>query len=108
MKRLTLPTMFAALASCWDPMLPADFSGPPAAAVKGNVVPNSSAREAARPRMSLEWLDDLNISLVGQSVSYERSQKLQTDWDIGLTLPREAAKFERSVGARSVRIGVGK
>ena len=108
MKRLALLSTFAALASCGDPMLPADFSGPPAAAVKGNVVPSSSAREAVHPRMSLEWLDDLNLALVGQSLSYQRSEKLQTDWDIGLNLPQEAAKFERRIGSRTVRIGVGK
>jgi hypothetical protein len=89
-------------------MLPADFTGPPAAAVKGNVLPGvEGAVEAARPRMSLEWLEDGN-SLVGQSISYQRSEKLQTDWDIGLSLPRDTAKFERSVGSRLVRIGVGK
>ena len=109
MKRVALPMILAALAvSCGDPMLPADFSGPPAAAVKGNVVTATGAREAARPRMSLEWLDDLNVALVGQSLSYQRSEKLQTDWDIGLNLPQEVAKFDRRVGARSVRIGVGK
>jgi len=108
MKRVALPLMFATLASCGDPMLPADFAGPPAAAVKGNVVPNSLAREAARPRMSLEWFDALNLSLVGQSLTYERSERLQTDWDIGLALPTETAKFESQVGARLVRIGVGK
>jgi hypothetical protein len=90
-------------------MLPADFTGPPAAAVTGNVVPGANgAVEASHPRMSLEWLDALNVSLVGQSLSYQRSEKLQTDWDIGLNLPKETAKFTRPVGARSVRIGVGK
>jgi hypothetical protein len=109
MKRGALPIVFATLVSCGDPMLPADFSGPPAAAVSGNVLPGTSAAvEAAHPRMSLEWLNDLNLSLVGQSLSYQRSEKLQTDWDIGLSLPKETAKFEASVGARSVRIGVGK
>jgi hypothetical protein len=58
--------------------------------------------------MSLEWLDDINVSLVGQSLSYQRSEKLQSDWDIGLSLPKETAKFDRPVGARSVRIAVGK
>jgi hypothetical protein len=109
MKRVALLSVFATLASCGDPMLPADFSGPPAAAVKGNVLPGQTgAVEAARPRMSLEWLDGGNLSLVGQSLSYQRSEKLQTDWDIGLTLPKDTAKFERSVGARLIRIGVGK
>jgi len=88
-------------------MIPADFSGPPAAAVSGNVV-GVNGSEAAHPRMSLEWLDDLNVSLVGQSLSYQRSEKLQTDWDIGLSLPKEAAKFNVSIGAGSARIGVGK
>src|SRR5689334_13905020 len=109
MKRAALPLAFASLASCGDPMLPADFSGPPAAAVTGNVLPGSTiAVEAIHPRMSLEWLDDVNVSLVSQSLNYQRSEKLQTDWDIGLNLPKETAKFNRSVGARSVRIGVGK
>jgi len=109
MKRATLPLAFVTLASCGDPMLPADFTGPPAAAVTGNVVPGANgAVEASHPRMSLEWLDTMNVSLVGQSLSYQRSEKLQTDWDIGLNLPKETAKFSRPVGARSVRIGVGK
>ena len=95
MKRVALPMIFAALAvSCGDPMLPADFSGPPAAAVKGNVVTGTGAPEAARPRISLEWLDDLNLSLVGQSLSYQRSEKLQTDWDIGLA-PLRDLEFHR-------------
>ena len=90
-------------------MLPAGFSGPPAAAVKGNVLPGTVVtRDAVHPRMSLEWLDDLQVSLVSQSVSYQRSEQLQTDWDIGFNLPKETAKFDARVGTRSVRIGVGK
>jgi hypothetical protein len=109
MKRMALPLALAILASCGDPMLPANFSGPPAAAVSGNVLPGTTGNvEAAHPRMSLEWLDDLNVSLVGQNLTYQRSEKLQTDWDIGLSLPKETAKFERSVNARLIRIGVGK
>jgi hypothetical protein len=109
MKRVALPLAFATLASCGDPMLPADFTGPPATAVTGNVLPGTTVTvEAAHPRMSLEWLDDINVSLVSQSLSYQRSEKLQADWDIGLNLPKETAKFDRPVGARSVRIGVGK
>ena len=109
MKRVALPLVLATLVSCGDPMLPADFSGPPAAAISGNVLPGATATaDAAHPHMSLEWLDNLNVSLVGQSLSYQRSEKLQTDWDIGLSLPKETAKFERSVGSRSFRIGVGK
>jgi hypothetical protein len=101
--------LFVVLPACGDPMLPADFSGPPAAAVKGNVSGTETlGSDAVRPRMSLEWLDDGNLALVGQAASYHRSQKLQTDWDIGLGLPKEIAKFNVSVGARSARIGVAK
>jgi len=90
-------------------MLPADFTGPPAVAVTGNVLPGTTvAVQAAHPRMSLEWLDDPNVTLVGQSLSYQRSEKLQTDWDIGLSLPKETAKFNLPVGARGARIAVGK
>jgi len=109
MKRAALPLAFATLASCGDPILPSDFTGPPAAAVTGNVVPGTSGTaEAVHPRMSLEWLDEFNVSLVGQSLSYQRSAKLQTDWDSGLNLPKETAKFTAPVGSRSVRIAVGK
>lgn len=89
-------------------MLPANFSGPPAAALKGNVLPGKpGSAEAERPRMSLEWLDTRQ-ALVGQSLSYQRSDKLQTDWDIGLSLPKETAKFNAHVGTSPIRIGVGK
>jgi hypothetical protein len=99
--------MMVAFGACGDPMLPSDYSGPPASAVKGSVLPGKGGTaEARRPRMSLEWLDD--ESLVGQSLSYQRSDRLQTDWDIGLTLPLENAKFDAPVGSRSVRIGVAK
>jgi hypothetical protein len=108
MKRVALPMVFVALSGCGDPMLPADFSGPPAAAVKGNVVGTETNEDAVHPRLSLEWLDDMKLTLVGQSLSYQRSQKLQTDWDIGLAFPKETAKFDARVGARQVRIGVGK
>jgi hypothetical protein len=111
MKRVALPFVLAAFASCGDPMLPSGFSGPPAAAVKGNVLTSTTgaSKDAEHPRLSLEWLDSLKTSLVAQSVSYERSKKLQTDWDIGLALPNETAKFDVPVsGGRTVRMGVGK
>jgi hypothetical protein len=108
MKRVALPIVLC-LASCGDPMLPSNYSGPPASAVTGNVVSSAGgSKDAKRPRLSLEWLDDLNVALVSQSLNYQRSTKLQTDWDIGLTLPEETAKFTARVGNRSVRIGVGK
>jgi hypothetical protein len=109
MKRVALPFLFVAVGACGDPMLPADFSGPPAAVVKGNVLPGTAVtRDTLRPRMSLEWLDDLKPALVGQSLSYQRSEKLQTDWDIGLTLPQKTATFDARVGGGKVRIGVAK
>jgi hypothetical protein len=91
-------------------MLPSNFSGPPASAVTGNVVASATggSKDAAHPRLSLEWLDNINAKLVSQSLNYQRSSKLQTDWDIGLALPEETAKFDVPVGSRSARIGVGK
>jgi hypothetical protein len=108
MKRVSLPLMFVAFAGCGDPMVPSNFSGPPAAALKGNVLPGKpGTADAERPRMSLEWLDRQQ-ALVGQSLSYQRSDKLQTDWDIGLALPQETAKFNTHVGTSAIRIGVAK
>lgn len=103
---LTLTAVAVALGGCGDAMLPSDFSGPPAGAVSGNVLARTGQSDAERPRLSLEWLAP--GSLVGQPVSYQRSSKLQNDWDIGLDLPAEAAKFELVVGGRRVRIGVAK
>jgi hypothetical protein len=111
MKRMALPLMLAAVASCGDPMLPADYAGPPAAAVKGNVLPGAAgtARDARNGRLSLEWLDHVSVSLVGQNLHYQRSALLQTDWDIGLSLPTDSVKFDAPVsGSRAARIGVGK
>jgi hypothetical protein len=91
-------------------MLPSNFSGPPASAVTGNVVVSAAggSKDAQHPKLSLEWLDDINVTLVSQSLNFQRSSKLQTDWDIGLSLPADTAKFNARVGNRSVRIGVGK
>jgi hypothetical protein len=96
-------------------MLPADFEGEPASAVSASVDgPSGVAKGAARPRLSLEWLTsaegDLDGSaLVGQPLSFRWSNKLETDWEIGLALPAEAVKFEAAVGGmRNVRIGIGK
>jgi hypothetical protein len=119
------------MSGCGDPILPADFSGPPAAAVGGNVVPGTvgTSKDADRPLLTLEWLSqerlgrdwvsedsfhgkELGIeshSLIGQSVSFRRSERLETDWDIGLALPSESAKFNDVVASGlPVRIAVGK
>jgi hypothetical protein len=115
MRRITLPLAFVVLAGCGDPVLPSDYAGPPAAAVTGNVVGlETIARDADRPRMSLEWLvGDVASpdSLMGQALTFRRSDKLQHDWDIGLWLPNENAKFyvPVDVGAGpGARIGVAK
>lgn len=96
-------------------MLPSDFAGPPASAIRGDVLaPAGSSKDAERPRLSLEWLAGMAprepgvTSLIGQGLSYQRSVKLQNDWDIGLGLPAEAAKFDSLVAARRVRLGVAK
>src|SRR5262245_4399935 len=100
------------IAACGDPILPSDFSGPPAGEVSGTVVEGASGapKDADQPRLSLEWL---NLgpgapALVGQVLFYQRSEKLKSDWDIGLSTPSESAKFDIVVGSRRVRIAVGK
>ena len=99
-------------------MLPSDYVGPPAAAVTGNVTLEgvSSAREAERPRLSLEWLSEQGLTpaggspLVGQPLRFARSTKIQNDWDIGLETPIERAKLvvPGSQGGARVRVAVGK
>jgi hypothetical protein len=112
MKRMTLPLALVVFAGCGDPVLPSDYAGPPASAVSGNVEGLAGlVRDAERPRMSLEWLDFATDSLIGQPLSFKRSVKLQHDWDIGLALPMEGAKFELAVDAGAgsgARVGVGK
>jgi hypothetical protein len=100
-------------------MLPADYQGPPASAIRASAFQIGSGpfNEARLPRMSLEWLTSLDASpgsttLTGQPLRFARSPALETDWDIGLDLPVEGARFERplgtSAGSGSVRIAVGK
>ena len=115
MRRITLPLTLLVLAGCGDPVLPSDYVGPPAAAVSGNVVGLVSIRpDVERPRMSLEWLVG-NVatagSLMGQALTFRRSDELQHDWDIGLWLPTEGAKFDVPVDAGAgsgARIAVAK
>ncbi len=92
-------------------MLPSDFEGPPAANVGGTVTGSPAAKDAGKPRLSMAWLvgmDEGSPALVGQAVSYQRSAKLQSDWDIGLAAPTETARWSGAVGARQVRLAVGK
>jgi hypothetical protein len=99
-------------ASCGDPLLPADFQGPPESEVSANVLaPIAGLKDARRPGLSLEWLAGLepDAGLVGQAVSFRRSTKLEADWDIGVGAPAEGARFDTAAGAsRRVRLGVGK
>lgn len=115
MKRTPLPQavlVASMLGACGDAMLPSDFTGPPAGAVTGTVSHGAGAgpRDAARPRLSLEWLAPFEATrtLIGQPVSYQRSSKLQSDWDIGLGLPAAGARFDAHVGREPVRIAVAK
>jgi hypothetical protein len=116
MKGMALPLAFVTVAACGDAMLPSDYTGPPAGTVTGNVVvptnvPAATA-DAAHPRLSLEWLVDRNVTtpLVTQPVSFQRSVLLQHDWDIGLSLPTDGAKFEVDIARATSKalIGVAK
>lgn len=100
------------LAACGDAMLPSDYAGPPAGVVTGNVLPSSvpgvTATDAKNPQLSLEWLDgNVTNSLVAQPVSFQRSERLQHDWDIGLSLPTDSAKFEVTVTRASSKTVIG-
>jgi hypothetical protein len=94
-------------------MLPSDYSGAPPGAIAGNVVRQTAQRDADRPRLSLEWLAALapgetGPALIGQPLTFQRSTKLQNDWDIGLGLPSDEVKFELPLAMRDARIGIGK
>jgi hypothetical protein len=104
----------SAIPSCGDALLPADYAGPPAGEISGTVVAGAGAgsKDAARPRLSLEWLASAEAAeggttLLGQPLSYQRSARLQSDWDIGLALPIEGARAATSAGSQ-VRVGVAK
>jgi hypothetical protein len=106
----------AAVAGCGDPVLPSDYVGPPASTTTGKVLTLGAAREAARPRLSVEWLSRLNgapgeSTLEGQPLRFTRSVTLQSDWDIGLELPVDGAVMDLSKAATPVtglRFAVGK
>src|SRR2546430_13194318 len=112
MKRLSLllPVVSFSFVACGDALLPSDYTGPPAGAVSANVLPGLTGvrRDAGHPRLSLEWLNDSAPQLIAQAASFQRSPKLQHDWDIGLSLPTEAAKFDVQSGTQTARIAVAK
>jgi hypothetical protein len=95
-------------------MLPSDYAGPPASAVSGNVAATAgTSKDARRPRLSLEWLagfdGTVGSSLVSQPLAFQRSAKLQNDWEIGVQFPVEAVRLRppQASGSRA-RFGVGK
>ena len=114
MRWVTLSVALVSLSGCGDAMLPSDYTGPPVGVVTGNVQPGlpEESTGAIQPQLSLEWLVDSNVSdpLVAQSVSFQRSERLQHDWDIGLFVPTARAKFEVDVerATHAARIGVAK
>jgi hypothetical protein len=105
-RRSPLPPLLLAtlgawgLPGCGDALLPSDFSGPPAAAVHGDVVgAEGQPRDAARPRLALEWLVGFSSdspALLQQPLAFERSPRLQHDLRIDLRLPDEGARFATS------------
>jgi len=105
------------VAGCGDPVLPSDYAGPPASTTTGKVVElgTVTAKEASRPRLSLEWLTSLSgaqgqSSLEGQPLRFSRSPTLQTDWDIGLEVPISSPKLidQSDTGTDGLQISVGK
>lgn len=112
-------TAMQGLVGCGDAMLPSDYVGPPAANVSGIVFSQSAGitPDALRPRMTLEWLTEVSAAgdqsgLVGQPLRLKRSERIQSDWDIGLETPVDGAKMTAPVAsttsARGVGVGVGK
>jgi hypothetical protein len=105
------------VAGCGDPVLPSDYVGPPDSTTTGKVLTlgTVTAREAARPRLSVEWLTSLTgqpgtSALEGQPLRFSRSSTLTTDWDIGLEVPIRSPKlFEQTTSnSGGLQISVGK
>jgi hypothetical protein len=96
---------------CGDPMLPSDYSGPPAATVAGNVLGAlPSLRNAQEPAFSLEWLTSAEQSnpLVSQPLQFERSDR-HHEWNIGVEQPAARARLDLNPAASDhVRFAVGK
>src|SRR5690348_14676003 len=95
----------AIVAGCGDPMLPSEYTGPPASTTTGKVLTlgTVTAREATRPRLSLEWLTSLSgapgsSALEGQPLRFSRSPTVQSDWDIGLEVPTSSPKLVDQTG----------
>ena len=106
---------FAAV-GCGDALLPSDFSGPPADKVGGVVLDaDRSDNQMLRPRMHVAWLtsmdgaDDRGASLLtGQQVTFQRSEEVWSDWDIGLSTPAPEVALALQVGSGTVTVAIGK
>ena len=105
------------VAGCGDPVLPSDYVGPPDSTTTGKVLTLGTVtlREAARPRLSVEWLTSLSglpgtSALEGQPLRFSRSPTLTTDWDIGLEIPIGSPKLvdQSTSGSVGLQISVGK
>jgi hypothetical protein len=104
------PPLWWAL-GCGDPMLPSDYSGPPAATVSGNVLSDlPELRNAEEPAFSLEWLtssEQIN-PLVSQPLQFERSER-HHEWNIGVEQPAARARLDLNPATSDhVRFAVGK
>ena len=96
---------------CGDPMLPSDYSGPPAATVGGNVLGEQPAlRNAREPAFTLEWLasNEQSNPLFSQPLQFARSDR-HHEWNIGVEQPAARARLDLSLAASDdVRFAVGK
>lgn len=124
-RRASVVVGLGLVASCGDPILPADYSGPPASTVTGSVVkPRMDSSkggegggaaampsEAHNPRMALAWLDAREgegRAPIGQPVSYKKTVTIESNTlEIALDNPVAGAKFDLDDGSRA-RIAVGK
>jgi|GEM_PF-4475356 len=107
----TLLLLFG-VGACGDPLLPADFTGPPSGAVNGVVVVDDPAvAPAEKPRLSLQWLSttgDSKMRLVSQSLTFARALSIESDWNIDLARPEPSLQTERATEPNGIRMLVGK
>jgi hypothetical protein len=96
---------------CGDPMVPSDYSGPPAATVAGNVLGDlPELRNAQEPAFTMEWLgdDEQTNQLFSQPLQFARSDR-HHEWNIGVEQPAARARIDLPLAASDhVRVAVGK
>lgn len=105
-----------ALAACGDPLLPSDYSAPPADEVSGvarfdREIPTRSAR------LSVLWLNLAEVpgnpagsadALTEQTLRFKRSTTLATDWTIALYRPDSATRSSLPGAEGDLQIVAGK